>query len=105
MISTIHPSRKLIQEPSVQEKLDKALFKKRSHEDWQQLILQWQHSGLSQKSFCEQHKINFHNFVYPRNKMRKDQSHQGSFASVYVRIGTIRTVLSFSSRHYKMKEY
>jgi hypothetical protein len=61
-----------------------ASIKKRSRDDWQRLIAEWENSGLSQKTFCEQRHINLHNFVYHRYRRRQTQHPQGKFASIRV---------------------
>ena len=62
----------LLHEPALQEHSDKAVSKKHSHENWQRLISEWEHSGLSQKVFCEQQNIKLHTFVYHRNRMLQE---------------------------------
>ena len=42
---------------------------KRSKEDWQALIKQWQSSGLSQQKFCLQHGINVNTFNYRKRRL------------------------------------
>jgi hypothetical protein len=36
---------------------------------WQDNIIAWQSSGLSQAPYCKQHEIKFHNFAYWRNRL------------------------------------
>lgn len=45
------------------------------------LVRQWEISGMSQKSFCEQHELAYHRFFYWRKRYRNAQhssSNQGS---------------------------
>jgi len=35
---------------------------------WQRQVTAWSQSNLSQKSFCEQHELNYHRFGYWRRK-------------------------------------
>ena len=35
---------------------------------WQEQITAWEQSGQSQKTFCEQHELNYHRFGYWRRK-------------------------------------
>jgi hypothetical protein len=39
---------------------------KPSQADWQQLLLDWTNSGLSQRAFCRKAGIKFHTFTYRR---------------------------------------
>ncbi|MFT5887657.1 MAG: hypothetical protein ACI9BO_000465 [Zhongshania sp.] len=36
---------------------------------WQDHIIAWQDSGLSQTTYCKQHKIKFHHPAYWRNRL------------------------------------
>ncbi len=44
------------------------LTPKQAH--WQSVIEEWQHSGLTQKTFCQQRDINLHAFGYWIKKFR-----------------------------------
>ena len=43
---------------------------------WQAIIEQWQGSGLSAKTFCQQHQVTYHNFLYWRRKLRPSANSQ-----------------------------
>ncbi len=45
-----------------------SLTPKQAH--WQSVIDEWRHSGLTQKSFCQQRDINLHAFGYWIKKFR-----------------------------------
>ena len=47
------------------------------YEYWQEQITAWEHSGQSQKSFCEQRELNYHRFGYWRRKFL-EQSQVGT---------------------------
>ena len=39
------------------------------HTQWQQHIVDWQQSGLSQAAFCQSHQLSYHQFIYWRQKL------------------------------------
>jgi len=41
-----------------------------SNRDWEAILADWEYSGLSQKTYCEQHSIKLHIFGYYRRKFR-----------------------------------
>ena len=43
---------------------------------WQAIIEQWQASGLSAKTFCQQQQVMYHNFLYWRRKLRQSVNSQ-----------------------------
>ena len=43
---------------------------------WQAIIEQWQASGLSAKTFCQQQQVTYHNFLYWRRKLRPSVNSQ-----------------------------
>ena len=43
---------------------------------WQAIIEQWQASGVSAKTFCQQQQVTYHNFLYWRRKLRPSVSSQ-----------------------------
>ena len=43
---------------------------------WQAIIEQWQASGLSAKTFCQQQQVTYHNFLYWRRKLRPSANSQ-----------------------------
>ena len=45
-------------------------------------IDQWKQSGLSQKSYCEQHGLVLHQFVYWVGKRRKSEEHRAEFITL-----------------------
>ncbi len=45
---------------------------KNSHYDkWQQIIVDWQASGLSQPKYCQTHQLDFRQFKYYRQRLRE----------------------------------
>lgn len=39
------------------------------HAQWQQHIVDWQQSGLSQAAFCQSQQLSYHQFIYWRQKL------------------------------------
>jgi hypothetical protein len=44
---------------------------------WHEQITAWEHSGKSQKAFCEQHDLNYHRFGYWRRKFVEQAQEYG----------------------------
>ena len=45
---------------------------KNSHYDkWQQIMVDWQASGLSQPKYCQRHQLDFRQFKYYRQRLRE----------------------------------
>jgi hypothetical protein len=54
---------------------------------WREKIAAWEQGNQSQKSFCQQHDLNYHRFGYWRRKLQSTKSvdmmhHPGGFVSV-----------------------
>ena len=49
-------------------------YTRRSPEQWQALIQQWQESGLSAPQFCEQHEIGYASFCNWRKRFNTQDS-------------------------------
>jgi hypothetical protein len=66
-------------------------------EFWQEHIKQWQHSGLSQRVYCNQLNISYSTFVYWRGRIqrRSGQIKQRQFLPVEVRQTQQESVQSF----------
>jgi transposase-like protein len=71
---------------------------KHSSEYWQAKITAWEQSGQTQKSFCEQHDLNYHRFGYWRRKYREAKpsdlgQSRGGFVAVQQRSDRITSGL------------
>ena len=49
-------------------------YTRRSPEQWQALIQQWQESGLSAPQFCEQHEVGYASFCNWRKRFNTQDS-------------------------------
>ena len=47
-----------------------------TQEQWQDIINQWQASGLTAAAFCQQHNVVYHNFLYWRKKLTRSASNK-----------------------------
>lgn len=45
---------------------------------WNNIIADWEGSGLTRRGFCKAYNINYHQFVYNREKLMKQQTTQQS---------------------------
>jgi len=45
-----------------------------SRSDWEQLMAQYEASGLKQRAFCEQHRLAYSTFCYWRKQLRQSPS-------------------------------
>lgn len=52
-----------------------AYSKRRSPEQWQEIIQSWSESGLSTKDFCQQSNINYVSFSKWRRRLAEETSH------------------------------
>ncbi len=50
--------------------------------DWENEILSWERSGISQKRYCLQKELHYHRFVYERNRLQQKRRPAGKFVPI-----------------------
>ena len=53
---------------------------------WQQVINEWQHSGLSGMAFCKQQEYPYHRFTYWRAKLRSEAPEKTEAQAGFARV-------------------
>lgn len=61
---------------------------RRTAQQWQSLVAQWQRSGLSMARFCEDHDVGYASFCYWRKRLAEDNQSLASEAS-FVDLGAL----------------
>lgn len=64
---------------------------------WGKLLSSYESSGLSQKTFCEQHGLKLSTFSYWRRALRRQTSEPGKFVEVVSWDGTERLEVNLPS--------
>ncbi len=70
-------------------------------QDWKAIITDWAESGSTQKAYCDQHHIKFHNFIYYRKKYRPAKKITKKLLPV--RLSPDRTTVQSASEPYQLK--
>jgi len=56
---------------------------RRSRSGWEQLMAQYEASGLKQRTFCEQHGLAYSTFCYWRKQLRQSSSIENHFEYLF----------------------
>ncbi len=72
----------------------KGLTKEGKRDFWQRHIRKWEDSGLSQRKYCEENRINHNAFAWRRNSFKKNKSRK----LIKIASGIVRDAIAVDNR-------